>query len=144
MKKEYITGSRYFFEGMPGFQSKDKDKIIITDVSPIPSIKFNKSMIIRGGEIDNYYFRPMTSDEWIDFTLDVNVPMAVARFLNKEFCSDFGITFEQLERLRSLVENMDDKHIYLKYIYETILKNRTWDLSNDELEEAHKIYKSKR
>lgn len=140
MNKVYITGSKYFFSKYPGFKPKDEDKIIITEISPIPSIPFNQSMVIRGYGQDNYYFKPMTADQWIEYTLKANIPMAIARFLNKDFCQDFGITFSHLEKLKDLVEHMDPKHEYLKYIFNIILNNKSWNLSEEVLDEAYKIY----
>ena len=137
--KKYITGSNYFFRGLPGFQPHDIDYMVIEDD---PSYKH--MMNIRGGGIDEFRFRKKTPDEFIDYTLSGGVPMSVCRFLVREFCLDFGVTIEHLKRLQPLVDQMDEKHLYLKYIYEKYIEHNDFILTDSERLEAYEIYKSAR
>jgi hypothetical protein len=135
---EYTVGSRYFFETYPDYESKDHDILIIEDP---PFMPYNHMMIIRGQGKDVFRYRPHTADEFINYTLELNVPMVIGKFLIKEFCEDWGITIDHLKKLKNLAEKMDDKHEYVKYIYNVFVDNNRFELTQEERDEAYSIYK---
>lgn len=136
--KRYIVGSKYFFDKYPDYESKDTDYLIIEDP---PFMPYNHMMVIRGQGKDEFRYKPKTADEFINYTLELNVPMVVGKFLVKEFCEDFGITIDHIKKLKPLVEQMDDKHLYVQYIYNVFMNNNRFDLTDEERDEAYKLYK---
>lgn len=136
---KYIVGSKYFFGNYPDYQSKDTDMLII-EGRPNPQFPYKHMMIIRGQGKDMFFYRKKTADEFVDYTLELNVPMSIGKFLIKEFCEDFGITIDHLKRLKDLVDRMDEKHLYVQYIYNVIVENERWDLTDEERDEAYKLY----
>ena len=137
--KKYITGSNYFFGGLPGFQPHDIDYMVIEDEP-----EYKHMMNIRGGGIDEFRFRKKPIDEFIDYTLSYGPPMAICRFLVKEYCEDYNVTIEHLKRLKPLVDRMDEKHLYLKYIWERYIDHGDFILTDSERLQAYEIYKSSR
>ena len=136
--KRYIVGSKYFFDKYPDYESKDTDYLIIEDP---PFMPYNHMMVIRGQGKDEFRYKPKTADEFINYTLELNVPMVVGKFLVKEFCGDFGITIDHIKKLKPLAEQMDDKHLYVKYIYERMIENESFEITEEERDEAYKLYK---
>ena len=136
--KRYIVGSKYFFDKYPDYESKDTDYLIIEDP---PFMPYKHMMVIRGQGIDEFRYKPKSADEFIDFTLELNVPMVIGKFLVKEFCEDFGITIDHIKKLKPLVDQMDDKHLYVQYIYNVFMNNNRFDLTDEERDEAYKLYK---
>ena len=136
--KRYIVGSKYFFDKYPDYESKDTDYLIIEDP---PFMPYKHMMVIRGQGIDEFRYKPKSADEFIDYTLELNVPMVIGKFLVKEFCEDFGITIDHIKKLKPLVDQMDDKHLYVQYIYNVFMNNNRFDLTDEERDEAYKLYK---
>lgn len=136
--KRYIVGSKYFFDKYPDYESKDTDYLIIEDP---PFMPYKHMMVIRGQGTDEFRYKPKSADEFIDYTLELNVPMVIGKFLVKEFCEDFGITIDHIKKLKPLVDQMDDKHLYVQYIYNVFMNNNRFDLTDEERDEAYKLYK---
>ena len=135
----YTVGSKYFFEKYPDYQSKDTDILIVED-EPSHQFPYKHMMIIRGQGKDIFYYKRKTAEEFVDYTLELNVPMSIGKFLIKEFCEDFGLTIDHLKRLKDLADRMDEKHLYVQYIYNVIVENGRWDLTDEERDEAYKLY----
>lgn len=139
--KRYIVGSKYFFDKYPDYESKDTDYLIIEDP---PFMPYNHMMVIRGQGKDEFRYKPKSADEFINYTLELNVPMVVGKFLVKEFCEDFGITIDHIKKLKPLVEQMDDKHLYVKYIYERMIENASFEITEEDRLKAYDMYKKQK
>lgn len=136
--KRYIVGSKYFFDKYPDYESKDTDYLIIEDP---PFMPYKHMMVIRGQGTDEFRYKPKSADEFIDYTLELDVPMVIGKFLIKEFCEDWGITIDHLKKLKNMAEKMDDKHEYVKYIYNVFVDNNRFELTQEERDKAYSIYK---
>lgn len=131
-----LVGSKAFFENIKGFNSKDTDILELvdnpTDFKYLRQFRFKDKCVFQ--------WRNMPVDEFIDAELLMNVPMSVCKFLCPEFIRLKGVTIEHLKRLQPLVDNMDEKHMYLKTIYDFYIANNDFTLTDEQLNEAYKIY----
>jgi hypothetical protein len=138
--KIIIVGSAYFFKNIEGFRSKDVDRVILVD-NPVG---FNYVRQTSGSGSCLFEWRKMSADDFVDFTLKSKVPMSIGKFLVKEFCDEIGFTIDHLKQLASVVDRLDDKHKYEKIIYEAIIKNDSWELTEEQLNDAYSVYQEHR
>lgn len=131
-----LVGSNVFFKDIKGFKSKDTDILELvdnpTDFKYLRQFRFKDKCVFQ--------WRNMPVDEFIDAELLMNVPMSVCKFLCPEFIKLKGLTIEQLKRLQPLVDNMDEKHMYLKTIYDFYIANNDFTLTDEQLNDAYNIY----
>ena len=131
-----LVGSNVFFKDIKGFRSKDIDILELvdnpTDFKYLRQFRFKDKCVFQ--------WRNMPVDEFIDAELLMNVPMSVCKFLCPEFIKLKGLTIEQLKRLQPLVDNMDEKHMYLKTIYDFYIANNDFTLTDEQLNDAYNIY----
>lgn len=131
-----LVGSKAFFENVKGFNSKDTDILELvdnpTDFKYLRQFRFKDKCVFQ--------WRNMPVDEFIDAELLMNVPMSICKFLCPEFIKLKGLTIEQLKRLQPLVDNMDEKHMYLKTIYDFYIANNDFTLTEQQLNDAYKMY----
>lgn len=131
-----LVGSNVFFKNIEGFNSKDIDILELvdnpTDFKYLRQFRFKDKCVFQ--------WRNMPVDEFIDAELLMNVPMSVCKFLCPEFIKLKGVTIEYLKRLQPLVDNMDEKHMYLKTIYDFYIANNELQLTDKQLKEAYNIY----
>lgn len=140
MGERILVGSSYFFKDVPGFISKDIDKLELIEM---PTIFKNVQQITGCGKC-LFRWRKMNVNEFIDITLKRNFPMEIGKFLIPEFNNVIGFTIEHLPMLQPLVDNLDDKHKYEKIIYESYILNNDFSLNNEQLMEAYNEYKKYR
>ena len=131
-----LVGSNVFFKDIEGFNSKDIDILELvdnpTDFKYLRQFRFKDKCVFQ--------WRNMPVDEFIDAELLMNVPMSVCKFLCPEFIKLKGVTIKHLKRLQPLVDNMDEKHMYLKTIYDFYIANNELQLTDEQLNEAYKTY----
>ena len=131
-----LVGSNVFFKDIKRFNSKDTDILELvdnpTDFKYLRQFRFKDKCVFQ--------WRNMPVDEFIDAELLMNVPMSVCKFLCPEFIKLKGLTIEQLKRLQPLVDKMDEKHMYLKTIYDFYIANNDFTLTDEQLNEAYKMY----
>jgi hypothetical protein len=131
-----LVGSNVFFKNIEGFNSKDTDILELvdnpTDFKYLRQFRFIDKCVFQ--------WRNMPVDEFIDAELLMNVPMSVCKFLCPEFIKLKGLTIEQLKRLQPLVDKMDEKHMYLKTIYDFYIANNDFTLTEQQLNDAYKMY----
>ena len=131
-----LVGSNVFFKDIEGFKSKDIDILELvdnpTDFKYLRQFRFKDKCVFQ--------WRNMPVDEFIDAELLMNVPMSVCKFLCPEFIKLKGLTIEQLKRLQPLIDKMDEKHMYLKTIYEFYITNNDLTLTDEQLNDAYKMY----
>jgi hypothetical protein len=129
-----------FFSGMDGYNPKDKDEIALLDEF---TLKGNVLNIKLDGK-DIFFFRNMDKEGFIQDALNSGVPMRVGKFLVPEFASHLGLNMADLERLKPLIDTIDEKHEYERVIYDSYLENGGFFLTDSQREKAYKVYKSKR
>ena len=131
-----LVGSKAFFENIKGFRSKDIDILELvdnpTDFKYLRQFRFKDKCVFQ--------WRNMPVDEFIDAELLMNVPMSVCKSLCPEFIKLKGVTIKHLKRLQPLVDKMDEKHMYLKTIYDFYIANNELQLTDEQLNEAYNIY----
>ena len=141
-KYKFTIGSTVFFKDMDGYVQKDHDVLCIVD-----NFKFNgniNSMHTMLAGDDLFIYRDMDKEGFIKDALDSNLPMRVGKFLCPEFSKYLEMTIEDLKRMESLMDNLDDKHKYEKDIYDAYIENGDFILTKDQLEKAYKTYKDAR
>ena len=131
-----LVGSRYFFETYPDYTSHDIDKVEIVDESLV-----NKVRIIRGMGKDYFYFQARSKEQWIEDTLNAQLPMVVGKFLVPEFNKLIGFTIEDLPKLKPQFDKLDEKHWYERIIYDAYLENGSFTLTQEQRDKAYKEYK---
>lgn len=131
-----IVGSNAFFRSIDGFVSKDIDILELID-KPIGfkifrQIKFPNKCVFQ--------WKRMTSQEFINETINNDVPMEVGKFLVPEFNNEIGFTIDDLKQLDLLFNKLDDKHLYEKIIYDSYIENNQFILTDIQLQKAYKEY----
>lgn len=130
-----IVGSRAFFQKMENFNPKDLDVVEIVEGY---SFKHVRQFRLRNKCV--FQWKRMTADEFVDATIERNIPMEMGKFLVPEFINEIGLTIEQLKRLQPLVESLDDMHKYEKVIYDAYVENNDFVLSDEQLNNAYNEY----
>ncbi len=138
--KIFIVGSSYFFKGMRGFKSKDVDRVALTD-SPVGFKDFRQT---SGSGFCLFEWRRMSPEEFVEKTLSSNLPMEVGKFLVKEFCEEIGFTLEHLRKLKPQFDKLDPLHDYERAIYDSIIANGLWKLTDEQLQKAYGEYLKER
>lgn len=140
MAKTILVGSTYFFKDIKGFKSKDKDRVVLIDEPQ----GFEYVRQTSGSGSCLYEWKRMSADDFVEFTLKSQLPMSVGKFLVKEFCDSIGFTISHLKKLAPQFEKLDDKHKYEKVIYNAIISNNSWTLTEEQLNNAYEEYKKYR
>ena len=131
-----IVGSRAFFKNIDGFKPHDIDILELVD-NPT-DFKYQRQFRFKDKCV--FQWRNMDVDEFIDAELMFDIPMSVCKFLVPEFINLKGITIDHLKRLQPLVDKMDEKHLYLKSIYDFYISNNDFYLTENQLQEVYNIY----
>lgn len=141
MRKEFIVGSRYFFEGILGFESKDIDILLIED----EPIDYKIFMQISGKGKCIFKWKKMKPIAFINYSFLLDkTPMNVGKFLNKEFAEYIGFEIKHLLRLKPIFNRLDEKHLYQKIIFESYIKNNGFYLTEEQRLKAYEEYKKYR
>ena len=138
--KTIIVGSTYFFKNIEGFESKDTDRVVLVDNPQ----GFNYVRQTSGSGSCLFEWKRMSADEFVTFTLNSKLPMSVGKFLVKEFCDEIGFTISHLKQLAPQFDKLDDKHRYEKIIFDSIIINNSWTLTDEQLNSAYEEYKKYR
>ena len=140
MKTEYIVGSNAFFAGMDGFSPKDNDRLILVDDAlecGLP-ITTHSEMRLKGNCY--FFYKRLPKDEMIDNCIESKDPIVVGKFLVPSVARDLGLTIDDLRRLEDTVSSLDEAHRYEEVIFRAYLKNKDFTLTNEQREEAFRIY----
>ena len=138
--KTILVGSTYFFKNIEGFKSKDTDRVVLVD-NPVG---FKNVRQTSGSGSCLFEWKRMSADEFVTFTLNSKLPMSVGKFLVKEFCDEIGFTISHLKKLAPQFDKLDDKHRYEKIIFDSIIINNSWTLTDEQLNSAYEEYKKYR
>ena len=86
----------------------------------------------------------MTKEQLLELHKGCKLGMCLGKFLIPEFNEKFGITVEDLKELSSLLDHLDDKHLYEKIIYDAYLENNDFSLTDEQRQNAYNEYKKHR
>jgi hypothetical protein len=131
-----LVGSNVFFKDIKGFNSKDIDILELVD-NPT-GFKYQRQFRFKDKCV--FQWKRMSPKKFIEVTLQNNTPMEMGKFLVPEFNKEIGFTINHLKKLQPLVDNLDDHHKYEKVIYDSYIANNDFTLTEDQLNEAYKIY----
>ena len=67
--------------------------------------------------------------------------MAAGKFLSPELAEYMNITIDDLKLFQSAFDNIDERHSYEKVIYESYIKNNAFVFTDEQRNEAYKLYK---
>lgn len=140
-KKEFIVGSRYFFENIDGFSSKDID-ILIVEKEPTDYKNFMQ-ISGKGKCVFKWRFMPIRLFLHHAFMLE-KTPMNVGKFLNKDFAEYIGLEIKHLKRLEPIFKRLDEKHLYEKVIFDSYIENNGFYLTEEQRLRAYEEYKKYR
>lgn len=138
--KIFKIGSTVFFGEIEEFHPKDTDELCIVDRFPFKG----NIMRARIKDKDIFICRNMTKEEFIDDALNSPTPMRVGKFLVPEFAEYLNITLDDLDKLKPLIEKIDEKHSYEKVIYDAYLENKGFYLTEEQKKNAFQQYKNAR
>lgn len=137
--KKIRIGSTAFFSSFTDFKSKDIDELCIIS-SPINNKK--TGYCLKAHKKDMILYPQLEKEEFINVDLKVNDALKIGKYLVPEFVEYVGLTIDDLQKLKPLVDKLDMKHIYEKTIYDYYIQNNSFTLTNEQLETAYQIYKS--
>ena len=139
--KTITIGSNAFFKSFSDFSPKDVDELNIMDTFPL----MGNSIQFRGlhGK-DVFFFKNMSKEEFITDTLNSKLPMVVGKFLVPEFAEYIGLTINDLKKLETVFNRIDDLHKYEICIYNYYVKNNGFYLTQEQLETVFNEYKKER
>lgn len=135
--KRIVVGSRAFFSGCEDFNPHDNDILFLEDNPKDYNVQ--QQIRLKG----NCYFKwkRMTPDEYIRYHEKCNCGMFLGKFLVPEFAEEIGMTIEDLKRLQSLVDKLDEKHAYEKVIFDSYVENNGFFLTKEQRNKAYAFYK---
>ena len=137
--EKHLMGSSYFFGCYENFKPKDFDYLCFVD----EPILFKNVLNMKGKDgSDTFLWRRMTPDDFVLQLLGSDTPMQAGKFLVKEICDDIGFTIEHLKKIGKCFQNIDEKHLYEKVIYDSYMENNGLFLTDEQREKAYEVYKS--
>lgn len=137
---KFIVGSHAFFSKIEGFTSKDIDYVMMMDKTPRGK-KYEHVMVENR---DYFIYRTMTKMELIDHFIHVGSAKRASIFLIPEVIKYFGVTMTDLDMLQNVFYHIDDKHMYLKMIYDYYRQNNGFFLTSIQFKNVYDDYKKKR
>lgn len=145
-----LVGSDYFFHDCEGFIPHDYDYIILVDKAndsfkPIFDSKDTLHIYSSHTKCDKTFYYRYTKQDFLDDIVNGVVPKYfLNKFLVPEVNEAIGFEFSELHALKYLFDELDDKHKYLKIIYESYIENDEYYLSDSQRELAFNEYKKYR
>lgn len=138
MIKRILVGSRAFFRDIPGFSSKDSDYVEFIEKSKLVK-HFCQVQDMNGFDVFQVVKEPI--EDMIAWNVEHLNPMAAGKFLVPEFSREVGFLPEMLEKIKPMIDKLDEKHGYEKIIYEAYLENGEFILTPEQKEKAYNEYR---
>lgn len=137
--RKFLTGSKYFFNGIPGFAPHDTD---YNQLDPNQSELYRQYKLSNGEIGDVFSYRAGESvSTYQQLILDGTVPwMGICSFLQVDFVEAIGASINDLKTFLPYLNNLDEKHQYLGMILKFYLKNGGFFLTKDQLYAAYESY----
>lgn len=145
-----LVGSDYFFHNCEGYVPHDYDYIILIDKansSYKPSFDSKDTLHIYSSHTKcdkTFYYRYEKQDFINDIVNGIVPKYFLNKFLVPEVNEAIGFEFSELHALNYLFDELDDKHKYLKIIYDSYIENDEYYLSDSQRELAFNEYKKYR
>lgn len=140
MNEKILVGSRAFFGDMEGFNSKDRDYLLLVE-NPI-GFRWRRESSMRGICLFEYLKEPVS--EMVARTIQSGDALSVGKFLVKEVADVIGALPKDILPLEVLLPKLDTKHEYEKIIFAAIQENQSFDLTDAQKKAAYEIYLSAR
>ena len=137
--KEFLVGSKVFFSVFEDFNAVDTDILIIDDD---PDYPVEKSYM--EGNIHYIRWRNFSKEQLIQEHRYIYKGRYIQKFLVPEFIEYIGLTIDDLKELGFMIPFLDDQHNYVKVIYDAYIENNGFYLTQEQLEEAYRVYKEDR
>lgn len=128
-----IVGSYAFFKDMPGYSSKDIDKVVLEEQPE--HYQYCCEFHFTGKCV--FKWRKMSFNAMLRHTKDA---MQIGKFLVPEFAQAINMTFDDLKQLSPYISQLDDKHIYQRIIYEAYMHNGEMTLTDEQRQLAYEAY----
>lgn len=135
-----LVGSRAFFSGMDGFNSKDRDYLILTEQPH--GFRWRREQSLRG--VCTFEYKRDTAATMVAETLQSGDALLIGKFLVPEVAQAINATVEDILPLETLLPKLDDKHRYEAIIFNAIKANGTFTLTEEQRQAAFKVYLSAR
>ena len=139
---KFTIGSNYFFSEYLDFSPSDYDTL---EFEENPTM-YKTCMQLRARDKTrcHFWWRKMSPDEFVEYTLSSKVPMEIGKFLIPEVNEYLGFTLEHLKKLEPIVENLDDRHKYEQIIFNSYIQNKDFTLTQEQRNKAYEEYKKYR
>lgn len=142
--KEIPCGSQVFFSDIPDYTNTDVDVVILVNPEDVDFI-FKRCLHNSENGRDEIYIVMQDKDELIHFESLHGQAMSLGHYLLPDFCSEFGITIEDLRtKLGTMRDRLDYRHKYLGIIYDAYLENNSMTLTDQQRQAAFNEYKKER
>lgn len=141
--EKIITGSEVFFSGMEGFTPHDRDTIQIVDAKDVDFL-FRRQKFDMEDSTDTFYVVLQPKERYIRWAAKFAKGETLGQFLTPEFCKVFGITVNDLPKLKPLYDRIGYRHLYQKMIYDDYLENGSMTLTDEQRIDAYNEYKKER
>lgn len=135
-----LVGSRAFFSGIEGFDSKDSDYLILANNQQ--GFNWRREQTLRG--VDVFEYKKDTPSEMVAKTLQVGDPLLIGKFLVPEFANAIGATVTDILPLEALLPKLDAKHKYEAVIFKAIKANNSFQLNEEQMQAAYAAYTAAR
>jgi hypothetical protein len=133
-------GSQYFFSCYDDFVSKDIDEIQIIETDDFSHMR----QLTGQGRCLFQLKKYSSKEEYINWDVQSNLGMVVGKYLIPEFCHEIGFAIDDLPKVQSLVDKLDDKHKYEAIIFDSYIENGSFELTENQRQRAYKSYKKSR
>lgn len=140
MNGKILVGSRAFFGGCEGFQSKDTNYLELVE-NPA-EFEWREELSLRG--VSTFRYRKETPAEMVRRTLENGDALLVGKFLVPEVAQAIGATVSDILPLETLLQQLDDEHKYIAVIFEAVKQNGSFSLTDEQRAEAYETYRKAR
>ena len=132
-----MVGSSVFFNEIEGFQSKDRDYVILVE----KPVGYDFVRQTTSSKACIFEWRKMSPERFVEYSLHRGPAMQIGKFLVPEFVQEIGFTIEHLKALKPLAEKLDERHKYEKVIYDSYIENGSFELTEEQRSKAYEQYK---
>lgn len=132
-----LVGSRAFFGCYDDFTSKDQDFL---ELVPNPTtFKWRYEQSLRG--VCTFRYKKEPAAIMVQRTVENGDAQLVGKFLIPEVATAIGATVEDILPLEVLLPKLDKRHKYIAVIFEAVKQNNSFELTNEQRDEAYEVYK---
>ena len=140
MNKRILVGSNYFFKDCEGYKTTDMDYIVMVEKLPVSLLSTKRA----SGE-DIAFVKRRAPERFVYEALNTKTPpILYGKFLVPEFNAEIGFTIDHLKQMEPVFDKMDEKHKYLKSIFNSYIENGEFVLTDEQRRAAYEEYKKER